>query len=50
MNPTLAQSTTGIAGTSATFFLMEVNPWLAFVSGVLTIVLTSIAIYQKLRK
>jgi hypothetical protein len=50
MNQTLAQSTTGIAGTGATVWLMEVNPWLAFISGILTITLTSIALYQKLKK
>ena len=49
MKETIAQSTTGAAGTGATVWLMEVNPWLAFVSGILTIIFMSLGIYQRLK-
>ena len=42
--------TAGAAGSGATYWLNQINPWLAFASGVLTIVFLSISIYKSLRK
>lgn len=49
MSDTIATAT-GVAGTGTTFWLIEINPYLAFVSGILTIVFMSIGIYQRLTK
>jgi hypothetical protein len=42
--------TAGAAGSGATYWLNQINPWLAFTSGVLTVVFLSISIYKSLRK
>ena len=40
----------GATGSGATWWLSEVNPWLAFVSGILTIVFMSMSIFKLLKK
>ena len=39
----------GIGGTGITVFFIEVNPYLAFTSGVLTIIFLTIGIYQRIK-
>tara|TARA_R110000824_G_scaffold39501_1_gene119430 strand:- start:225 stop:386 length:162 start_codon:yes stop_codon:yes gene_type:complete len=46
----LATTTAGVAGSGATYWLNQINPWLAFISGVLTITFMSIGIYKSIRK
>jgi hypothetical protein len=46
----LATSTAGVAGSGATWWLNQINPWLAFVSGILTIAFMSIGIYKALKR
>ena len=39
----------GATGTGVTYWLTKVNPYIAFLSGIVTIVFMSIGIYQRLK-
>ena len=38
----------GATGTGVTYWLTQINPYLAFISGILTIVFMSMGIYKRL--
>jgi hypothetical protein len=40
----------GATGSGATWWLQQVNPWLAFVSGILTILFMSCGLWKMFRK
>lgn len=50
MNQNHLINTVAAAGTGGTFALTDVNPWLGFVCGVLTLVHISIALYKQNKK
>ena len=39
----------GATGTGVTYWLTQINPYLAFVSGILTIIFMSLDIYRRLK-
>lgn len=39
----------GATGTGVTYWLTQINPYLAFVSGILTIIFMSLGIYKRLK-
>jgi hypothetical protein len=43
---TASVSIIGAAGTGTTYWLNQINPWLAFISGILTIVFMSCGIFS----
>lgn len=40
----------GATGTGVTYWLTQVNPYLAFVSGILTIIFMSMGIYKRIKE